>query len=104
MACSSPERALSGADAHFLRSAEGDVGVEGELLARAELQPGEAAGEFLDGQPGLELPEVAAQAVVQALAEGQVLVSVRAAQIEPFRFGKYRGSRPVAPSQRNSRA
>ena len=77
--------------------------MEGELLARAELQPGEAAGEFLDGQPGLELPEVAAQAVVQALAEGQVLVSVRAAQIEPFR-SEYRGSRPVAPSQRNSRA
>ena len=57
----------------------------------AKLQPGEAAGEFLDGQPGLELSEVGAQAVVQALAEGQVLVSVRAAQIEPFRFGKYRG-------------
>ena len=28
---------------------------------------------------------------MQALAEEQVLVSVRAAQVEPFRFGEYRG-------------
>jgi len=43
-----------GVDAEGLRAAEGDVGVEGELLALGEPQPWIPPGQFLQRQPGFQ--------------------------------------------------
>ena len=67
--------------------------MEGELLVRHQRQARVAAGEFGQRDLRLELAEVRAQAVVQALAEGQVAFGVGPVQVEPVRFGE-RG--PVA--------
>ena len=50
----------SGVDAEGLGAAEGDVGVEGEVLAGNQAQGGIAAGEFGDGDPGFQLAQVGA--------------------------------------------
>jgi hypothetical protein len=50
--------------------------VEGELLIRRRSQVRIAAGEFGDRDLSLQPAEVRAQAVVQALAEGQVPVGI----------------------------
>src|SRR5271157_931104 len=60
---------LPGSHLQDLGAAEGDVGVEGEILVGRQLQAGVAPGEFGHRDLGLQLAEVRAQAVVQALAE-----------------------------------
>jgi hypothetical protein len=76
--------------------------VEAELLAFHQPQAGEPAGELLQGKPCLQLAETGAQAVVEPLAEWQVLVGVGPRQVEAIRSGNTRGSRPAAASHRNS--
>jgi hypothetical protein len=56
--------------------------VEGEGLVWGQLQAGVAPGEFGHRDLGLQLAEVRAQAVVQALTEGQVAFGVRSVQVE----------------------
>jgi hypothetical protein len=48
--------------------------MEAQLLARNQLQAGITAGELAQGDLGFELAQVRAEAVVQALTKGQVLV------------------------------
>ena len=74
-----------------LRAAERDVGVEGEVLVRRQPQPGVAAGQFGHRDLRLQLAEVRAQAVVQALAEGQVAFGVGPVLVELVAPGPRRG-------------
>ena len=71
-----------GVDEEGLGAAEGDVGVEGEVLAGNQAQGGIAASEFGDGDPGFQFAQVGAQAVVQALTESQVSIGTRSVHIE----------------------
>jgi hypothetical protein len=65
--------------------------MEGEALVRRQPQPGVAAGQFGHRDLRLQLAEVRAQAVVQALAEGQVAFGVGPAQVDYIRLAEGRG-------------
>src|SRR3569833_2623228 len=58
-------------DAH--RRAEGEVVAERDGVGVDQAQPRREPGHLLDGDPGLQLGEHVAQAVVDAEAEGEVL-------------------------------
>jgi hypothetical protein len=73
--------------------------MEAQLLAPDQLQAGVTAGELAHGDLGFELAQVRAEAVVQALTEGQVLVRGLAVQVEliwPVEYGRVssRGGQP----------
>jgi hypothetical protein len=61
--------------------------MEGEPLVRLKPQAGVAAGECGDCDlSSFQLPEVRAQAVVQALAESEVASGVRPVHVKPIRL------------------
>ena len=62
--------------------------MEGQPLAGDQAQPGIAAGELGHRELGFQAAEVGAQAVVQALAEGQVPVGVGAVRVEGVGLGE----------------
>ena len=62
--------------------------MEGQVLPVDELQPREAAGYVLHGDAGLQLAEAGAEAIVQALAERKMGVSVGPERIEVVRIGE----------------
>src|SRR5215831_18221007 len=91
MTSASSGGSLRRADPELLGATKRDVGVECEALARNEPEARKAMCELLEGDACLELAQVGAQTVMQALAEGEVLVGVGAAEIEAFWIGEHRG-------------
>ena len=56
--------------------------MEGDPLPGDQAKVGEAGGQFLQSKAGLQFAEAGPQAVVQAPAEGQVLVGIAPVQVE----------------------
>ena len=65
--------------------------MEAELLAWRQPQLWVAAGQVTQGDLSLQLAQIRPQAVVEALPEGQVPVSVRPAEIELVWMLEHRG-------------
>src|SRR5215212_10452377 len=72
----------SGPDPQLERPAEGDVRVEAQLPALHQPQAREAPRQLLERELRLELAERRPDAEVDALAEREVALRVRAAQVE----------------------